>query len=237
MTAAALALAWYTFRYERHRRWRADLDAAYGTLRAVHHGMIQGLTPGQAVGWGQIYFSTVYTEDVAHDRARKTRELVHQRSIDQVLVVPTEPLTLLATTTPREGLIEFATVAAANFALWRVQAFNQLVQQMTDFNATHAAEITSGGTSVERREELATAAMSLSLFIHLDGIGQAWAALPGGSVGWYRALVDALNRNLGDLHRMRGNSRWKWLGEWPYVIIDVLALLAVAAVIGSLVSG
>lgn len=73
ITAAAFALAWFGFRYERHRRWRADVDAAYGTLRAVHHGMVQGLTPGQAVGWGQIYFSNIYTEEVAQNRPRWNR--------------------------------------------------------------------------------------------------------------------------------------------------------------------
>jgi hypothetical protein len=231
ITAAGFALAWIAFRYERHRRWRDDLDAAYGILSAVHYGMVTGLTPGQAVGWGQIYFSTTYTEEVAKQRARNTRDLVNMRGIDQVLVVPTEPLALLATTSPQPGLVESETVATANFALWRVHAFNQLVRQMTDFNSQHAVEITSADTDLQRREEIAAAAMSLSLFVHLDGIGQAWARFPDGSVGWYRALVEAVAKNLGDLYVLRGTVRWHWLHEWQYTVIDVLVTLGVLTVL------
>jgi hypothetical protein len=236
ITAAAFLLAWFGFRYERHRRWLEDVDAAYGTLRAVHHGMVQGLTPGQAIGWGQIYFSTIYTEEAAWDRARHTRDLVLERGIDTVLVVPTEPLARLATTTPHDGLIDSTTVAVANFALWRVHAFNQLVENLADFNVLHADEITSADTTNERRQELAAAAMSLSLFVHLDGIGEAWAAHTDGSRGWYRALVEALNRNLGDLMRLRERSRWRWLREWPYLIVDALAVGGLIAVVATVAS-
>src|SRR4029453_10739450 len=98
ITAAGFALAWFAFRYDRHRRWRGEIDAAHGTLRAVHHGMVQGPTPGGASGWGQYYFTKIYTEDVAKERARKTRDLVEMRGLDYILVAPTEPLALLATT-------------------------------------------------------------------------------------------------------------------------------------------
>jgi hypothetical protein len=41
--------------------------AAHGTLRAVHHGIVQGLTPGQPMGWGQGYFMRDYRgSDVAN---------------------------------------------------------------------------------------------------------------------------------------------------------------------------
>lgn len=232
ITAAAFALAWFGFRYERHRRWRADVDAAYGTLRAVHHGMVQGLTPGQAVGWGQIYFSTVYDEEAAKERARHTRDLVMVRGIDTVLVVPTETLAMLATTTPRDGLIETKTVTVANFALWRVHAFNQLVRSLADFNVAHAAEITSADTDHARREDLAAAAMSLSLFVHLDGVGQAWATGPRGD-GWYRALVTQVIANMRDLIVLRNNARSRWLREWPYVMVDALVTAGLISVIAT----
>jgi hypothetical protein len=92
ITAAGFALAWFAFRYDRHRRWRGELDAARGMLRAVHHGMVQGLTAGQAVGWGQIYFSQIYTDELAQERARETYDKTLLRTLDYVLVVPTEPL-------------------------------------------------------------------------------------------------------------------------------------------------
>jgi hypothetical protein len=108
-------------------------DAAYGTLRAVHYGMVQGLTPGQAIGWGQVYFANDYSHVQALERARETWDVVMEGGVDQVFVVPTEPLAKLATSAPQDGLIDVATVAVANFALWRVHVFNQLVRQLTDF--------------------------------------------------------------------------------------------------------
>jgi hypothetical protein len=133
VAAFGLLLAWFAFRYERHRRWRDAVDAAYGTLRAVHYGMVQGLTPGQAIGWGQVYFANDYNHAQALERARETWDVVMEGGVDQVFVVPTEPLAKLATTAPQNGLIDVATVAVANFALWRVHVFNQLVRQLTDF--------------------------------------------------------------------------------------------------------
>lgn len=236
ITAAAFALAWFGFRYERYRRWRADVDAAHGTLRAVHHGMVQGLTVGQAVGWGQIYFSTVYTERVAQQRAQNTRDLVMQGALDIVLVVPTEPLAMLATTAPQLGLIETETVTIANFALWRVQAFNQLVQSLADFNAAHADEICSDATSDARREELAAAAQALSLMVHRDGIGGAFAAGAHGNDGWYRTLVTQVNRNIGDLMLLQHAARWRWLREWPYVVVDVLAARGLIAIVATVLA-
>jgi hypothetical protein len=228
ITAAGFALAWFAFRYDRHRRWRGEIDAAHGTLRAVHHGMVQGPTPGGASGWGQYYFTKIYTEDVAKERARKTRDLVEMRGLDYILVAPTEPLALLATTAPRPGLIDSTTVAIANFALWRVNVFNQLVRSLGDFLTAHAAEITSEDTGADRRRELALGAMSLSLFVHLDGVGQAWAV-----GGWYRALVTAATANINRLEELQRTSRWRWLREWPYVLIDLFALAGVIVVIAS----
>jgi hypothetical protein len=51
---------------------------------------------------------------------------------------------------------------------------------------------TGADTETARREDLAAAAMSLSLFVHLDGIGEAW-----GRPGWLRRLVSRA-RNAGD---------------------------------------
>jgi hypothetical protein len=172
VTVAALVLAWFTFRYERHGRWRAAIDAAYGSLRAVHHGMVQGLTPGQATGWGQLYFFNGYTDVDAQARAQKTYALVIDRGIDQVFVVPTEPLAKLATATPQDGLLTYTTIAVANFALWKAHVFNQLVRQLTEFNAAHAAEIPSADDA--RREDLAKAAYSISWAVHRHGIGESW---------------------------------------------------------------
>lgn len=236
ITAAGFALAWAAFRYDRHVRWRAAVDAAHGTLSAVYRGIVEGVVSGDMSAWGQHYFHTIYTDEVAKERARRTYELLMIRGIDQVLVVPTEPLAMLATVAPHPGLIEAPTVAVANTALWRVGVFNQLVQQLTDFNAAHAVEITSKATEWERREDIAAAAMSLSYFVHRDGIGEAGAAHPDGSVGWYRALVGGLMVNMKSLENLQRHARWRWLREWPYPLLDLFALVGLVVVTATMIA-
>jgi hypothetical protein len=231
ITAAAFLLAWFGFRYERQRRWRGEIDSAYGVLRAVHHGMVQGLMQDEPVGWGQLYFSTIYTPDVAKKRAQETYEKVASRMLDYVLVVPIEPLAMLATTRPQPGLIESSTVSIANIALWRVNAFNQLVRSLDAFLTANAAEICSADTSEDRRHELANAASALSLFVHIDGIGAANATFTDGSAGWYRSFVNAVSKNLGDLYVLREHGQWRWLREWPYVVVDVIAVAGLVATV------
>src|SRR5262249_40499126 len=143
LAVAAIALGWFTFRYERHQRWLSGIDAALGSLEAVHQGMIEGIPPGNNTGWGQLYFRNGYTEKRAMERAAETRAIVMDRGIDEVFVVPTEPLATLATSSPRKGLIAQETIAIANFVLWRLRVFNQLVLQLTDFNTRHFAELRS----------------------------------------------------------------------------------------------
>jgi hypothetical protein len=133
-------------------------------------------------------------------------------------------------------LIESTTVAVANYALWRVEAFNQLVRNFGDFLTSHADEITSADTTLARREELAAAAMTLSLIVHLDGIGEAWGH-PGGSAGWYRALIEAVLRNLGDLEQIQRRARWQWLRPSSYLVIDALAVAGVVSVTASVAAG
>jgi hypothetical protein len=157
------------------------------------------------------------------------------RSFDTVLVVPTEPLAKLATTTPQEGLIDSSTVAAAHFALWRVHVFNQLVCQLSDFNTRHLDEIVSEATEPARRADLAAAARALSVMIHLDGIGWSWGSLPGGGRGWYGTLVEAIGSNLNQLQAKRDASLWRQLFEWPYSAFDLLVLGVLVAVIVSVV--
>lgn len=232
-TAAAVLLAWVVFRHDRHGKRRDAIEAAYGTLSAVHYGMVQGLTPGQAVGWGQIYFFNGYTPESAQARATQTYGRVMASDLDQIFVVPAEPLAKLATTTPHEGLIERKTVAVANFALWRVHVFNQLVGLLTDFNSAHADEILSTSTEESRREELASAAASLSKMLHQDGIGWSWAALPEGGRGWYGALVGGLGENMRKLEVEREAALWRRLIEWPYSAIDVLVVGGFVAVVAA----
>jgi hypothetical protein len=234
-TAAAVLVAWFVFRYDRAGKRHDAIEAAYGVLSAVHYGMVQGLSPGQAVGWGQLYFFNEYDPAGAEERAEQTRFAIAGAALDQVFVVPTEPLAKLATTTPQEGLIETRTVAIANFALWRVRVFNQLVRQLTDFNTQHAVEIMSDETDPTRRAELAEAGRRLSMMIHLQGIGQSWSMLPGGGRGWYGELVARIGANMTDLTVQRNVPRWRRHLDVPYVLVDGAVLVGVVAVVVAVV--
>jgi hypothetical protein len=177
-----------------------------------------------APGWGELYFSKIYTPDVHASRSEYTRERIRNRELDQVFVVPPEPLRLLATTSP--GPISGRTVAAANTALWRVEVFNQLVLGQTMFNAGIAAELKARSTSDGRLEDLGTAAAAMSAMVHADGIGAAQA--PG---GWYRELKEAIAANIDDLESRMSLPR-RYFEERLFVVFDfvVLALVIVAAV-------
>jgi hypothetical protein len=240
LTAAAVLLAWFVFRYERDGRARDAIESAYATLDAVDHAMNRGLTfravhhqgqlPQQTTGWGQLYFHADYSDDEARERAKGTRDSVLKRGFDQIFVVPPEPLAKLVTAAPQEGLIDASTVAVASFALWHVHVFNQHAQQLTDFNTAHVVEITSEATTAERLAELAEAAGSLSFTLHRWGIGWAWSAFPGGGGrGWYGALVEALGLNLNRLRAKRALGPRQRLWEWPYSAIDGLVLAGFVA--------
>ena len=156
-------------------------------------GVLGQTGAGVSRGWGEVYFSTDYTPTVAGQRAEGAKlRILGRRFPDQVLMVPADPLKLLATTAPRP--ITRRTIAAANTALWRVEAFNQLVLQQTIFNAWIIHELSERSTPEFRREEIANAAALLSEEVHRTGIGRANAQR-----GWYRELKDAVEANIKDL--------------------------------------
>jgi hypothetical protein len=74
VAAARLLLTWVAFRYERHRRWRDAVDAAYGTLSAIQHGMVKGLE-GVALGWVSLTFNGTSTVE-ARSRGREKHEML-----------------------------------------------------------------------------------------------------------------------------------------------------------------
>jgi|GEM_PF-3639355 len=86
---------------------------------------------------------------------------------------------------PGRGSIE-----AVNIALWRIDCFNQIVQQLADFNVLHAAEIADRDLPQPRREAIARAARAISTMLHLGGIGDA---------SWYSDLKAAMEKNIDDL--------------------------------------
>jgi hypothetical protein len=220
-TASAVVLAWLTFRLERGASRQRDRAAALAVLRAVQQGIVEGL-PGQR-GWGEFYFATIYDSRETQRRALETRGMVEKHGWDQVFVVPTAPLELLATSN-HGGLISEETVFAANLALWRVEIFNQLVQQQAMFNAVHAPEILDRNTTGDRLTILGIVAGNLSQGIHADGIGRANA-----EGGWYDRLKKAV---AADVERLGEAAQEPWWRSEPRLLVGdlvVLLLVAIAA--------
>jgi hypothetical protein len=233
LAAAAIFLAWFVFRIERYAARERDVTSALGTLRAVRRGMVDGF--GQMEGWGEIYFSTLYGAMKTTERAQETKSKIKAGNLDQVLLVPTEPLAQLATAPPGDGLIAEETIAAANFALWRVEVFRQLVFAQTVFNASIVAELGGDDTTGERRNVLANAGAQLSIMLHAGGIGLANA-----EDGWYGRLKTALRVNIASLETSRGiGSYYGGRGQnrglaYAFAIIDLLVVAGgVIAIIAS----
>jgi hypothetical protein len=165
-----------------------DRDAAIALLVAVH----DGIKP-----WGDLYFGDPYDEAAAVKRASQDYSQIASGNYAQVFYVPTEPLAALIASPAAGGLIGRDTVEAASVALWRIDVFNQLVRQQTDFNTNHLAEIRDDDLPAERREVLGRAAFSISTMLHRNGIGDAL---------WYSEMMSALEANRADLEHRRG--RW-----------------------------
>jgi hypothetical protein len=216
LAVLGLTLAWTTFRIGHDASTRRETAAARGLLTAVRAGIVEH---DGGKSWGEAYLSTRYTDADAAARAMLASEGVARGTFDQVFVVPTEPLELLARAAPAEGFISVDTVAAANIALWRLHVFNQLVGQQTLFNALHVDEIVDSGTPRERKAALADAARAISFSVHRHGIGMANAER-----GWYRKLKDGLQRDIDALLRREAEPWWRRaLSEPPYAVVDVVA--------------
>ena len=158
----ALALAWTTFRLERFGARQREVYGARALLMAVNQALVSD-EEGLHRGWGQIYFTTVYTPgDSLIEVGQRAKRQAEMGAFDQVFVVPTEPLEKLATTDAAGDLISEETVAAANFGLWRVHVFNQLVLQQTVFNALTHSELVNAETTEARKNAIAESATRIS---------------------------------------------------------------------------
>jgi hypothetical protein len=213
LVGIALAIALYAFQVAHSRR--RDLEAARAVLRGVEHGMVRG--------WGEWFFSTVYTEEGAKQRAFQDAENVQRRGYGQVFLVPNESLASLVNSPAAGDLIDTEAVEAASLALYWVGVFNQLVQQQTDFNARHLAEIRDETLSAERRDALASAAFSISHMIHGSGVASANA-----EEGWYRNLCDRVEANIRELDEM-ARRPW-WWQRWVALALTLLAASLAMAV-------
>jgi hypothetical protein len=226
LAAVAVLVAWAVFRLDRHAQRQSVLQDARARLLGVQHGMVEG--DGDQPGWGEVYFAARYAGLEAVARAEQTRSLIRKGGIDQVFVVPTEPVARLATARGvGEDLISERTIAAASILLWRLHVFNQLVGQLSRYNAQYLAEIIDEETPPERREVLAHAGFALSRMLHGDGIGTA-----SEQGGWYAEFKAAV---ASDIKRLRDLERFRWPGDRRERHLAVGDLLAAAFMVFAVV--
>jgi hypothetical protein len=148
------------------------------------------------------------------------RETAQQTRPDPSCVVPREPLVALVNSPSAGDLIAVETVETASLALYWVGVFNQLVQQQTDFNARHLAEIRDARIEEERLAAIGRGAYEISHMVHATGIASANA-----EGGWYRRLSEAVETNIADLEkRLRSWRQYTWVGLTVGLLLGTLVL-------------
>ena len=135
--------------------------------------------------WHDNFFTTSYEGTAAQDRSESDFNMVMRGTYIQNYRVPTEPVSSLIEPAGDIWPYSTETVRAANVALARMTVFNQLVQQQTDFNLRHAAELRR--LDEEERKPVALAARRISEDLHGGAIADA---------SWYHELKKALEDNI-----------------------------------------
>jgi len=143
--------------------------------------------------WADDYFGTGYEGDAAENRSEVDFNAVMQGGYSQNFCVPTEPVVSLIQPPGDAWPISSRTVEAASVALLRLTIFNQFVQQQTDFNLLHAAELKRPDLSDEAKMPIALASRRISKNIHASAIGDG---------SWYKDLIDALDANVQEIEGM-----------------------------------
>jgi len=168
-----------------------QIDATLGVLRFI----IDGMKP-----WSDDHFGGQgYNEEQAIVRAARDRQCVRDGVYFLNYRVPSE---LIANLVEHEGTrvaISSDTMAKASEALRRVEIFNQVVQQQTDFLAFHLPAIYNRSTDTVQREAIADTAFAISKVLHESTIGDA---------AWYRDLMTAIDRSIVDLEKQKRKHWW-----------------------------
>jgi hypothetical protein len=137
------------------------------------------------------FFGQSYVGKTLFERAAMEHKNVTDGTYGQVYQVPTESLVSLIQPAGDVWPFSAETVRAANVALSRITAFNQLVGQQTQFNALYGSDILTEQDSDRRpsRPSLALAAWRLTFDIH-GAIGDST---------WYADLKTQVTANIRDL--------------------------------------
>jgi hypothetical protein len=143
--------------------------------------------------WGSDYFDTDYSGAAAKDRGNLDAKKIMNKDYFQNFRVPTEPVASLIQPPEDAWPLQSATVQAASIALLKMTHFNQLVQQQTDFNLRHAAEIAQWDLPESTRRWIALGARKISENIHGGVIDDGT---------WYKDLMKAINANIQTLQTL-----------------------------------
>lgn len=187
----AAGVAWLIYKRQRRDtatdRHAADL-AHVREQRAATLAHLQGVKAG-LVAWTNEYFTTSYEGQAAADRSEVDFNAIMQGYYFQNFRVSTEPVASLIRPLGDAWPLEHETLVAASVALQRMGVFNQLVQQQTDFNLRHAAEL-QGDVDEERKKAIGLAGRRISEHIHGAAIGDA---------SWYEEFIAAIDKNIDAL--------------------------------------
>jgi len=181
LVVLGFGVVWLFYRKQKRDSKRQMQKAALDHLRGVKAALD---------AWYDDFFSASYAGSVAGERAHGDYLKIMKFGVYvQNYRVPIEPVSSLIQPTGGTWSFSPETVRAANVALFRMTFFNQLVQQQTDFNRQHAADLRRFN---ERRTPIAQAAERISEHIH--------AVIDNAK--WYKELDDALATNIQQLERM-----------------------------------
>jgi hypothetical protein len=170
---------------QRYHSLRRQIDAAISVLKAV-----RAIDP-----YGEQHFGKEgYSPRAADIRAQNDYNQIMGKGYFQNFQVPSEPYASLIQNAGNGWPLNDETVETANIALWKITAFNQLVQQQTDFNAMHMAEIVGGTITATERQDLAKSAKAISVMIHGTAISDT---------RWYPKLIEELERNIAELEERK----------------------------------
>lgn len=215
LTVVGLAVAWLLYQLQRAADREGQVGAALALLRAVEGG----LTDKDA--WGYIFFENEWVGKALDIRAGNDRRAVLNGGWNQVFEVPTEPLASLIQSPTVGDLIHRDTIRAANMAMFKIGALNQLVRQQTDLYSRYIPEIVDPNLPQNRREALAVAAEQQSRMLHGDGIGRARA-----EGEWYADLKKVVASNIESLDEQAKS----WRSWGVYLAVAFVVVTAAGAV-------
>jgi len=178
LVVSGFGVSWLLYWRQKVGSVRSQRQSTLNHLKGVKKAM---------ESWPKSFFTTNYEGEAAETRSEADYNEIMRGGYGQVFQVSTEPVASLLQPPGGSWPIASETVEAASVALQQMRVFNQLVQQQSDFNSRHAAELRDGNLDEYRHQAIAMAGRRISRSIHASGIGNA---------EWFKRLLEALDENI-----------------------------------------